>query len=100
MAERVWKGVYPKVFGSSCQHSLNKFFDPSTPSMRKVVTEEKKRGETGEKVKLRCWFCYSISKPGCFLMCVILMYFTSNEKSVEGINGLFGIIKTKIIVLN
>ena len=35
MAEGVWKGVYPSVFGRSKQLSLNKFFDPSTPSMRK-----------------------------------------------------------------
>ena len=35
MADGVWKGVYPKVFGHSKQLSLNKFFDPSTPSMRK-----------------------------------------------------------------
>ena len=35
MAEGVWKVVYPKVFGRSRQLSLNKFFDPSTPSMRK-----------------------------------------------------------------
>ena len=35
MAEGVWKGVYLQVFGRSRQLSLNKFFDPSTPSMRK-----------------------------------------------------------------
>ena len=35
MAEGVWKGVYPQVFGCSKQLSLNKFFDQSTPSMRK-----------------------------------------------------------------
>ena len=28
--------VYPLVFGRSHQLSLNKFFDPSAPSMRKV----------------------------------------------------------------
>ena len=28
MAEGVWKGAYPKVFGRSKQLSLNKFFDP------------------------------------------------------------------------
>ena len=32
MADGVWKGVYP---GRSKQLSLNKFFDPSTPFMRK-----------------------------------------------------------------
>ena len=35
MAEGDWKGVYLQVFGRSKQLSLNKFFDPSTPSMRK-----------------------------------------------------------------
>ena len=46
MADGVWKGVYPKVFGRSRQISQNKFFDPSTPSMRKGCDgeeEEKKR---------------------------------------------------------
>ena len=44
MADRVWKGVYPSTFGPSKQLSLNKFFDPSTPFMRKVDDgEEKKR---------------------------------------------------------
>ena len=36
MADGVWKGVYLQVFGRSRQLSLNKFFDPSTLSMRKV----------------------------------------------------------------
>ena len=31
VADGVWKGVYPKVFGYSKQLSLNKFFDPSIP---------------------------------------------------------------------
>ena len=35
MANGVWKGFYPLVFGHSKQLLLNKFFDPSTPSMRK-----------------------------------------------------------------
>ena len=35
MADGVWKVVYPKIFGRSRQHLLNKFFDLSTPSMRK-----------------------------------------------------------------
>ena len=49
MAEGVWKSVYPQVFGRSRQLSLNKFFDPSTPSMRKArdggKREKKKNGE-------------------------------------------------------
>ena len=35
MANGVWEGVYLQVFGRSKQLLLNKFFDPSTPSMRK-----------------------------------------------------------------
>ena len=35
MADGVWKGVQPQVIGHFKQLSLNKFFDPSTPSMRK-----------------------------------------------------------------
>ena len=52
MAEGVWKGVYPWVFGRSNQLLLNKFFDPSTPSMRKGRDGgKKKRGgeKTGKK---------------------------------------------------
>ena len=41
MADGVWKGVYPQVFGHSKQLSLNKFFDPSTPSMRRGRDREK-----------------------------------------------------------
>ena len=36
MAGGLWKGVYPLVLGRSHQLSLNKFFDLSAPSMRKV----------------------------------------------------------------
>ena len=43
MADGVWKGVYPYIFGRSKQLSQNKFFDPSTPSMRKGDSGEKKR---------------------------------------------------------
>ena len=50
MDNRVWKGVYPQIFGHSKQLSLNKFFDVSTPSMRKGRDGgEKKGGETGGK---------------------------------------------------
>ena len=42
MADGVWKGVDPLVFGRSRQRSLNKFFDPSAPSMRKVDDGGKK----------------------------------------------------------
>ena len=53
MADGVWKGVYPSVFGHSKQLSLNKFFDPSTPSMRKGRDGGKnggvKTGKKGEK---------------------------------------------------
>ena len=50
MADGVWKGVHSYVIGRSDQFSLNKFFDPSTPSMRKGSDGEKKTGKkTGEK---------------------------------------------------
>ena len=50
MADGVWKVVYPQVFGRSRQLSLNKFLDPSIPSMRKVDDGEKrkKREKNGE----------------------------------------------------
>ena len=55
MADGVWKGVYPQVFGHSKQLSLNRFFDPSPPSMRKGrdggKTGEKNGGKMGEKKK-------------------------------------------------
>ena len=50
MADGVWKGVYPKVFGRSKQLSLKTFFDPSTPSMRKGRDGGKKtNGKKGKK---------------------------------------------------
>ena len=51
MADGVWKGVYPQVFGHSKQLSLNKFFDPSTPSMRKGRDGGEKRKNGGKKEK-------------------------------------------------
>ena len=35
MADGVWKGGYLLIFRRSGQLLLNKFFDPSTPSIRK-----------------------------------------------------------------
>ena len=49
MAARVWKGVYPQVLGRSHQLSLNKFLDPSPPSMSKVDDGEKKEKRKKEK---------------------------------------------------
>ena len=43
MADGVRKGVQPLVIGHFKQLSLNKFYYPSTPSMRK--------GDEGEKLK-------------------------------------------------
>ena len=40
MADGIWKGVYLEVFGRSRQLSLNRFFDPSTPSVRKGLTQD------------------------------------------------------------
>ena len=51
MADGVWKGVLSWVFGRSDQLSLNKFFDPSTPSMRKGDDREEKNGEKNGKTK-------------------------------------------------
>ena len=52
MADGVWKCIYPQVFGRSKQLLLNKFFDPSTPSMRKGRDRgEKREKNTGEKTK-------------------------------------------------
>ena len=45
MAERVWKGV----FGRSRQLSLNKFFDSSAPSMRKVDVRKKEKKKKKKK---------------------------------------------------
>ena len=43
MADRVWNGIYPLFFWRSRQLSLNKFFDPSTPSVRKEDDGEKRK---------------------------------------------------------
>ena len=51
MADGVWKGFYPEVFGGSKQLSQNKFFDPSTPSMRKVDDGEEKKRKKKKKKK-------------------------------------------------
>ena len=48
MAEGVWKGVFPQVFGRSLQLSLYKFFDPSTSSMRKDHDREQEKMENGK----------------------------------------------------
>ena len=50
MSDGVWKGVQPLVIGHFKQLSLNKFFDPSTPSMRKGDDGEK-RGKKEKKIK-------------------------------------------------
>ena len=47
----IQNGLQGQVFGCSRQLSLNKFFDSSTPSMRKVDDGEKKRKKRGEKEK-------------------------------------------------
>ena len=45
MGDGVRKGVSLQFFGRSCQLSLNKFFDPSTPSMRKVDNGDPKTAD-------------------------------------------------------
>ena len=49
MGDGVWKGIYPLVFGRSKQLLLNKFFDPSPPSMRKG--RDRENGEKNRKKK-------------------------------------------------
>ena len=49
MAARVWKGVYPHGFWMLPSLSLNKFFNLSTPSMRKVDDGGKKQEEKREE---------------------------------------------------
>ena len=49
MADRLWKGVFPNVLGCSCKLLPTKFFDPSTPSMRKGCDGGKKREKRGKK---------------------------------------------------
>ena len=48
MANGIWKRISLLVLGSSKQLLLNKFFDPSTPSMRKGRDGEKKREKNRE----------------------------------------------------
>ena len=43
MANRVWKGVQPEVIGHFEALLLNKFFDPSTPSMRNIESPAKSK---------------------------------------------------------
>ena len=47
MADRVWKVVYPLVFGRSRQLSLNKFFDPSTPDFDQSEASKSKMAARG-----------------------------------------------------
>ena len=48
MADGVWKGVQFWVIVHSKQLLLNRFFDPSTPCMRKGHNEEKNGEKNGE----------------------------------------------------
>ena len=47
MANRVWKSVYLWFFGRSHQLLQTKFFDPSTPCLRKGDDGGEKTGKTG-----------------------------------------------------
>ena len=57
MVDGVWKGVYPYVFGHSKKLSQNKFFDPSTPSMRKGRDGQKKSFATLNLIGESCLEC-------------------------------------------
>ena len=52
MADGVWKEVQPQVIGHFKQLLQNKFFDPSTPSMRKGRDGEWKKWN-GKKIASR-----------------------------------------------
>ena len=58
MADRVWK-----VFGRSKQLLLNKFFDLSTLSMRKVDEGEKKKKRKEKEMKRMLFFVAITSLP-------------------------------------
>ena len=47
MDDKVWKGVYPQVFGRSNQLLLNKFSDPSTPLL--MILEDNLKNENDLK---------------------------------------------------
>ena len=49
MANRVQKGGYPYVIGHFKELLLKRFFEPSTPSMRKGCNREKKEKKLKEK---------------------------------------------------
>ena len=87
MADGVWKGVYPQVLGRSRQLSLNKFLDPSTPSMRKVDDGEKKEKKK-EKRKKRMAFLVATTPerqplerrtlvPKCAFVNMLFKYYTN-----------------------
>ena len=59
---RVWKGVYPYVFAHSKQLLLNKFFDPSAHSMRKVDDKKKKK----RKKKIMAFLVATTSLPAVY----------------------------------
>ena len=54
MADEVWKSIDFWAFGRSRHLSLNRFFDPSTPSMRKGDDggEKKKKENRGKKKRM------------------------------------------------
>ena len=51
MADGVWKGVQPWLIGHFEALSLNKFSDPSTPSVRKGDNGEKKKRKKNKNKK-------------------------------------------------
>ena len=54
IANGVWKGGYTFIFLRFSQLSLNKFFDSSTPSMRKINNEETGKQKTKQDLGLPC----------------------------------------------
>ena len=68
MADWVWKGVYTKVFGPSCQLLLNKIFDPITPSMRKGNNDGEEKNAFQQ-----CQLMFKITE----VYKILLLYFAS-----------------------
>ena len=98
MADGVWKSVHPQVFGRSCQLSQNKFFDLSTPFMRKGrdgewKMENGKKKNNGENSgpltslpvdRLTATDCNAAARAKIFSQCkniLNLMFLTSLDRS-------------------
>ena len=66
MADGVWKGVQSYVIGRSRQLSLNKFFDRSNPSMRKVDDGKKEKRKKKKEKKRMAFLVATTSLPAVY----------------------------------